>query len=225
MITTKPVLCRACGTQFSAHELTKEDCNVLHDQHYYQEFTEELRMLQKVEDYFLRYPHALERFQSTSRLFSPEPLLLPAEGKEEEEVVTYLQGSHFSLAPRLRFVSEEVNRYETSLRAISCPNCKEGRLYVPSESWHDFTINPENSITWYKPRRHGYDHDGTLHLKSSGWSGDMHWTGKHTIHPEEPDYPFWCWLVAQKEYHHLVDEKELPELKEVWVAHNKVDRS
>ena len=72
MITTKPVLCRACGTQFSAHELTKEDCNVLHDQHYYQEFTEELRMLRKVEDYFLRYPHALERFQSTSRLFSPE---------------------------------------------------------------------------------------------------------------------------------------------------------
>jgi len=74
-----------------------------------------------------------------------------------------------------------------------------------------------NDLSWYWRDWHSFDSDGTLHVKTSGWQGGGHWSGETYISKEEPDYAFWCWFVAQKEYHRLVEEAELPAIREHWL--------
>ena len=97
---------------------------------------------------------------------------------------------------------------------ISCPRCRVGRLHVPPDDWDEFTAG--DAITWYWPDWHSVDSDGTLHVKASGYQGGSHWTGDRAISPAEPEYDFWRWVVAQKEYHRLVEESELPAIREEW---------
>jgi hypothetical protein len=233
-----PVVCDSCGARFPVSVLTEDDCRTLHDQHYYQGFAEELRMLRKVQEYYRRHPDAEGRIkphfarllesdnpEAIERLCAGIPfdqIELPPEqlpvasvgGEEDREVVEYLLHNDFSLGPRLEFVSQEVARLQGSVRAVSCPWCRVGRLHVPPEDWDKFTAG--NAITWYWPGWHSVDADGTLHVKASGWQGDSHWTGEQAFSPAEPEYDFWRWLVAQKEYHRNVEESELPAIEEEW---------
>jgi len=82
-------------------------------------------------------------------------------------------------------------------------------------NWDGFTAG-DVAITWCRPKWHSVDTDGTLHVRASGWHGDMDWTGELAISPTETEYDFWRWLVAQKEYHRLVEESELSAIREEW---------
>jgi hypothetical protein len=234
-----PIVCNSCGARFPAKGLTEDDRRVMHDQHYYQKFAEELRMLRKVQEYYRRHPEAEGRIKPhfvrllgsddpevRERMYAGVPfdqIELPVEqlpaawvsGEEDQEVVEYLRRSHFSLGQRLEFVSKEVSRIQGSVGTVSCPQCQVGWLHVSPEDWDEFTAS--DAISWYRPHWHGLDTDGTLHVKASGWQGGSHWTGELAIKPAQPDYKFWRWLVAQKEYHRLVEESELPAIREQWL--------
>lgn len=213
-----PVVCDSCGSRFSVKDLTEDDYGALDDQHYYQEFVEELRVLQKVKQFYRRHPEAEGRirphFQRLLESDDPEVIDTVAFAEDEAEVVEYLRHNGFSLGPRMRFVSEEVARLEGSVGVVACPRCEMGRLQVPPENWDQFSAR--NEITWFRPHWHSFDSDGTLHVKSSGWVGDSHWTGKTTIVPDASEHAFWRWLVAQERFHRLVNVDELPALREEW---------
>jgi hypothetical protein len=233
-----PVVCDSCGGRFPVNGLTEDDRCALQDHHRYQEFAEELRMLRKVQDYYGRHPNAEGRIKPhcTRLLESRDPEVLerlcagipmdqiglPPEqlpeawvcGQEDREVVEYLRHNDFSLGPRLKFVSQEVVRLQGSVRAVLCPRCQAGRLQVAAEDWDEFTAR--DAIVWHWPHWHSLDTDGTLHVKASGWQGGDHWTGEQAIGRAEPEYDFWRWLVAQREYHRLVEESELPAIREQW---------
>jgi hypothetical protein len=53
-------------------------------------------------------------------------------------------------------------------------------------------------------------------VKASGRQGDSHWTGEQAISSAAPEYDFWSWFVAQKEYHRLVEESELAAIRDEW---------
>jgi hypothetical protein len=233
-----PVVCGSCGARFPVSGLTEGAYRALHDEHYYQEFAEELRMLVKVQEYYHRHPQAEGRIKSPlARVLESDdpgvidrlcagvpfgqidlpPEQLPPDWQdvgEDREVVEYLRHHDFALGPRLQFVSQEVARLEASVGAVSCPHCKVGRLHVPPEDWDQFTAG--DAISWYWPHWHSVDGDGTLHVKASGWRGGAHWTGETAISADQPDYAFWLWLVAQEEHHRLVEATELPAIREGW---------
>src|ERR1051325_11564149 len=119
-----PVVCGSCGATFPVSILTEEHYRVLKDQHYLEEFADELRMLMKVQEYYCRHPEAEGRIKSDfSRLLEsddPEvqqrlcdgvpfdqielpPDTLPegfVDGEADLEVVKYLRQGEFTLGPR-----------------------------------------------------------------------------------------------------------------------------
>jgi hypothetical protein len=222
-----PVACGSCGARFPVSGLTENDHGALHDQYYYHVYAEELRVLHKVQGYFRRHPEArkrihsrfgLEDFCADASFDQPDPSseglpVVAADVDEELEVEEFLW-CNYALGPQMRFVSEQVARLKDSVGTVPCPRCNVGRLQVPPEDWDQFAES--NAITWNWPEWHSIDSDGTLHVKASGYSGDSHWTGKTTIAPEQPEYEFWRWLVAQKKHHRLVEESELRAIQEEW---------
>jgi hypothetical protein len=238
-----PVACDSCEARFPVNALTEADHRAIYDQHYYQEFTEELRMLQNVQKYYRRHPEAERRIKPhfARVLESDDPKVkealwsgipfdeigLPPEQfppewedeKADSEVVEYLRYHEFELGRRMEFVLQKVARLKDSVRTVSCPHCQTGRLHVPAESWDEFTAG--DAITWYWPDWHGIDSNGALHVKVSGWQGGVHWNGETVINPEESGYDFWRWLITQKEYHRLVEESELPAIREEWRRQTK----
>lgn len=58
--------------------------------------------------------------------------------------------------------------------------------------------------------------DGTLMIKNSAWCGNSHMTGFQEVAPDAVDYEFWVWLTTQKEYARVVNEAELPAIRELW---------
>lgn len=238
-----PIVCNSCGARFSVDSLTQDDIQSLDDQHSYEELSDELRMLRRVQEYYRRHPDAEGRIKPhVDRLLHSDdpgvreqflagvpfneielpPVQLPKTwlaGEEDLEVVEYLQCHSFSLGPRLEFVSDDVERLRESVGKVSCSQCPTGQLRVPAEDWYEF--NARETITWYWPDWHSFDDDGTLHIKASGWHTRTHWTGRQDIDPANPDYEFWCWLVDQEEYHRLVEEKELQTIREDWSRRTK----
>jgi hypothetical protein len=119
-----PVDCDSCGARFPVSGLTEDDCQALDDQHYYEGFAEELRILRKVQEYYRRHPDSEGRIKANlARLLEsddPElmqrlwagvpfdeielpPPYLPAAwagGEEDREVVEYLRHNDFLLGPR-----------------------------------------------------------------------------------------------------------------------------
>jgi hypothetical protein len=233
-----PVVCDACGTRFPVTALTEDNRHVLEDQHAFQESVKELQMLLKVQEFYRRYPEAEGRIQPyfVRLLESDDPEVseslkagvpfdqiellsdqLPAawmNREEDREVVEFLRHNDFTLGPRLEGVSQEVARLKDAVEKVPCPLCQVGSLYVPSEDWAEF--NAGDAISYYWPDWHSVDTDGILHVKASGWHEGTHWTGERAINPEDPEYDFWRWLVAQKKYHRVVEESELPVIRKEW---------
>ena len=118
-----PVVCGSCGARFHVSGLTEDDRRALHDQHDYQGFAEELRMLRRVQEYYRRHPDTEGRIKPhfarllesddpevKERLLAgvpfdqielpPEQLTAAVGGEEDWEVVEYLRHNSFSLRPR-----------------------------------------------------------------------------------------------------------------------------
>jgi hypothetical protein len=223
-----PVACGSCGARFPVNGLAEKDQCALHDQSYYHALAEELRMLRKVQGFYRRNPearkgvharYALEDLCAGSALDpkdlpSERPLEAAADVEEELEMEEFLWQNNLALGPRMRSVAEQVERLKDSVGTVPCPSCKAGRLQVASEDWDQFVA--QGAITWYLPELHSVASDGTLHVKASGLAGGSHWTGEKAISPQTPEYEFWCWFIAQKEHHRLVEESELPAIREKW---------
>jgi len=41
--------------------------------------------------------------------------------------------------------------------------------------------------------------------------------GESVFIPEQPEYEFWCWVLAQDKYHDLVEDSELQAIREEWL--------
>lgn len=83
-----------------------------------------------------------------------------------------------------------------------------------------YDVHPEsdemhNGATWYWPHWHWWEGE-QLNVKCSGWEGSIHWSGCHEFPPDHAEHDMWRWIVAERQYHRLVDEKEIPSIRRIW---------
>jgi hypothetical protein len=237
-----PLVCDACGDRFPVKSFTADQYAALEFRQKYEEAAGDLRMLRKVKSFYERYPEAEGKIRSHSArvmesddpeviekaftLFMPvNQIELPPEHfppewsalKDDAEAMEFLRRRDFRLDPWLESLSQEVARLEEDApEPVACPACPAGRLFIDNELWFDYNDAVYGSIVLYWPDCHGFDDDGTLHVKRTGATGHNWWTGEHAFAPDDPDYAFFRWLVAQKEYHRLVNQTELPAIREEW---------
>lgn len=235
-----PIVCDRCGVRTTIDQLNAEECEALIGQHYFEEFVEERRILERILEFHRRFPEAVGAFTPhlvrvlesddpaiQEQFFAGVPFdqikLEPRTVNLDEtvlsefaDVVQYL--SHTSVDPeeRLQHLEESIAEFRDSAKPVACTRCKTGRLRVDREQWDDFAEQYYPSITWIWPEWHSFDDDGTLHLKASGHRCGYHWNGEQTISPDAPDFAFWRWFIAQPKFHRLVDETELPAIREEW---------
>jgi hypothetical protein len=233
-----PIVCASCGVRFPVNTITTEQRSALKEQYYYQLFDQELQMLRKVEAFYHRHPSAVGRITNPidRAMFSTDPTIraklmdgvpfdkldLPAETlppewsatEEDAEIVEYLKHHNFDLQGRMGCVSEKIGELKGAVGIVKCPSCSVGTLQVNPEDWDEFT--KDSAVTWYWPDWHSFETNGTLKVKASGWAGDSHWNGAATFAIDNPDYEFWCWMIKQVRFHRLVEEKELPAIREEW---------
>ncbi len=230
-----PIVCRACGTRFPAKQFSEAECHSLKDLHYFDEAVEELAMLRKVEAFYARYPYAEGKINPHmfDVLDSDDPAVqeqmhagvpfdqieLPAKivvvprMAEDAEVIDYLQHHHFNLHARLPGIAAAVAAGRDHNPSVRCPHCQAGELHVPAENFWEFEQQSESCTTFYWPDWHSLDDDGTLHVKTTGYVGMSHWTGETEIKPQQPEYTFWRWFVAQPEHQHLMGEEEFDQIR------------
>jgi hypothetical protein len=236
-----PIHCDHCGGRFGIERLTTDQRSALCELHYYEEFVEERRMLQRVAEFYGRYPEAngaikphfmrvLESDDPSVRdamlacvpfdqiTLESKPVSLPKSAHSEfADVIDFLNHTSVDVPKRLEFVCQFIAEKNETLKRVACPQCRTGQLRVDSDLWNDFAAQHYPSITWLWPEWHSFDNDGTLHVKASGHHGGMHWNGENEpLARTSPDYAFWCWFVAQPKFHRLVDERELPAIREDW---------
>ncbi len=51
------------------------------------------------------------------------------------------------------------------------------------------------SMTYYTPSLSKTSDENYIILKTSGWDGNVHWTGSETVGEKEPDFIAWKWIV------------------------------
>src|SRR4051812_44367794 len=73
-----PVICDSCAMRFSLGCLTEADYRTLQDQHYFRVFVTELRMLEKVKEFYQRHPEAEGRIKphSSRAMDSSDPIVI-----------------------------------------------------------------------------------------------------------------------------------------------------
>lgn len=231
-----PISCPSCGARFPVSKFDEADRAHLSDQRTYDTMLDEQQMLLRVQSYYHRHPQVEGQIEPDfmRMLSSDDPhiqeqlaagvpfdriafqdasaIAPPVESPEDAEVVEYLRHNSFDLRARLEFVSERVADLAKSVRKVACLHCVEGALRVRTEDWNAFT-GPD-SISWYWPEWHGFDENGELTIKTSGYQGDAHWSGVFSIEPNNADYAFWKWLVKQPQHYRLVQDDELPAIRD-----------
>ena len=51
-----------------------------------------------------------------------------------------------------------------------------------------------DALIFYYPGISSFRSDGTLIMRTSGYEGDIHWSGQHSVAPGDSDYELWCWM-------------------------------
>lgn len=109
---------------------------------------------------------------------------------------------------------------------------RELRFVLRSDAWidaeldsryrQDSNLSEDTSDNWSVsflwPDCHRLD-GTTLIVKASGWTQTSHWTGALVLPPEHPDRAFWDWLVKIPLYHRVLDERELPKIRRIWLRY------
>jgi hypothetical protein len=230
-----PIVCRACGTRFPAKRFSQENWQSLTELHYFDEAVAELAMLRKVEAFYARHPYAEGKINPhfIDVLDSDDPAVQEqmAEGvpfdeielpqqtvvvprmAEDAEVIDYLRHHHFDLSKRLPGIAETVAAGRQHIATVRCPHCQDGELFVPPENFWAFQEATEDCTTFYWPEWHSLDDDGTLHVKTTGFIGMTHWNGETVIKPQQPEYLFWRWFLAQPEHQHLMNDEEFERIR------------
>src|SRR5438270_9821823 len=140
----KPVICDSCKSSLRVDALSHLEYRMLQDQHYYDGFQDELRMLLRVQNLYRRHPEiqaiAADIFQA--RLFEKaEPsyntVLLAKLADSDFEILDYLRNHAFTLLPRLQFVRERAAELGSRIKPVGCPICKSGKLQLDPSTWID----------------------------------------------------------------------------------------
>lgn len=234
-----PIVCRACGTRFPMKRFSEEECQALADLHSREEAAAELVMLRKVEAFYQRHPYAegkinphfIDVFESDDpwvqeqmfdnvpfdqiELPDAPPVVVPRTA-EDAEVIDYLRHHHFDLQARLKLFEPKPGNEPRQIPRVHCPHCQTGELFVPDDGWLEFSTAGD-ATTFYWPDMHEVDDDGVLHVRTTGYQdgygGYSHWNGETAIHPADPNYTFWRWLVAQPEHHRIISGEEFEEIR------------
>jgi len=85
-------------------------------------------------------------------------------------------------------------------------------------------VEDDEASIYYRWPLHEFLTDGTLRIRTSGYTGSGHFSGKHDVAPDSPDFSFWLWLIndrkpmrrlrsGEKEFAH-VHGSELEALRE-----------
>jgi Type II secretion system (T2SS), protein E, N-terminal domain len=73
-----------------------------------------------------------------------------------------------------------------------------------------------DGISWYWPSWNYLDGD-KLVVKTSGWEGSTHWSGRQEFPPDHLDREFWDWLISVPQYSEgLLDARQIPRIKRIW---------
>jgi hypothetical protein len=146
------VRCPACQTEHRVRDLPDDVIQQLEDRHNFDGFREEIVWLRRVEEFYQRHPgmegkikpHFLEVLASRDpevieAMFAGIPFndikLASSEAAElidsrewsasDREVVDYLRHHHFSLADRMKFVEDSIERLGMELFPKSPVRCSE----------------------------------------------------------------------------------------------------
>jgi hypothetical protein len=160
-----PAACGSCGHRLPFERIAEQFYGVLLEAYYFQHFSEELRMLNKVADFYRRnpssegaiQPHAMRVLQSRDpkvrkKLFENVPVAqiklppareppLEAQHPDDQEVIEYLRHNSFNLGGRLQFVTEQVERTKGAVDQVSCPRCRAGRMRLLSDGSGDIAAS------------------------------------------------------------------------------------
>jgi hypothetical protein len=147
-----PAVCGSCGHRVPFERITERCYRVLLDACCHRRFADELRMLNKVADFYRRNPssegnikpHAIRVLHSDDpkvrkKRFGNVPLaqidLPPADEPpvershpDDQEVIEYLRHNFFRLDRRMLWVAEQVERTRQAIDRVPCPRCGTGRM-------------------------------------------------------------------------------------------------
>ena len=81
---------------------------------------------------------------------------------------------------------------------------------------YDIQLVGDDDSYCFWPHWHSFENDA-LTIKMSGYeSNGAHWTGCAEFKPKDENYKFYVWLVENPEYHRIVWDEELAEIKLKW---------
>ena len=148
-----PARCNKCRYQMPFAQIANADYRALLDNYYLGHFTEELRMLEKVDDFRERWgsgatTNIVPHFQRVLDSQDPDVQRKLAEGvafdeialppapepransPEDREVINYLKHNSFDLTARFQFVRERLSELRERASTVLCPRCAEGHLHL-----------------------------------------------------------------------------------------------
>ena len=101
-------------------------------------------------------------------------------------------------------------------------------IFIRDKDWilgriqqlYDVEIAAEADSSCFWPHWHSFNND-ILTIKMSGYEASgAHWTGRVEVKPNDTDYKFYVWLVSNRDYHRIVWNHELADIKKKWQALN-----
>ena len=70
-------------------------------------------------------------------------------------------------------------------------------------------MEDQEASVYYRWQMHEFLADGTLRIRTSGYRGACHFSGKHDVATDNPDFPFWLWLIEQKKPTRRVRDRDV----------------
>ena len=67
---------------------------------------------------------------------------------------------------------------------------------------------PPSEVHFYSLHVCGPTQVGGIDVKTSGWEGDIHYTGKHEVPPDSPDIEVWRWLHQNRNAFPAIIERD-----------------
>ncbi len=108
----------------------------------------------------------------------------------------------FILNRSLRSVPRSSAWIDATLAEVYAPRFRESEAF-------------ECTCTFW-PFAHWDDEEGTLFIKTTGFDGEVFWTGALEMPPDHVDRDFWLWVFTIPQFQQLIDEQEVPKLKRIW---------
>jgi len=127
-----PARCDACGYEVPYRQIPRAEYFALLDGHYLRGFTEELRMLELVDDFRSRQLAQGIPFDKPEWPFQIQPEKYP----DDHEVVDYLNRSCLTLdlVRRFEFVRNRIGQLRKTVRVLHCAECGDGVLELVEDS-------------------------------------------------------------------------------------------